>query len=363
MKMLRMPAFLVFTLLISLLAPAAVAAPGDLDTTFANGGKLLVGFGGTVDIAYSSVLQADGKLIMVGVSANQFTLVRLDTNGLPDSSFGYLGKTVFAPAQVPYQSPKYVRVQADGKIVVAGDSYLNGVEATVISRFNTNGTPDTSFGSPNGYVTRGYGQPYQRCTAMALLSDGRIAFAGTYSLGGGEPRYFITRVLANGDSDPALVGGGFVSTNYSSISDMIIQSDNKFLVAGYDNGNGVMRFNENGTRDSGFGTGGKVIIPTGTSISSVAIQLGTIRFRIRIRLLLPAAALLRLPAGWCLLGCPWLGCWIEVSEEGWVMSLVRRSEPASREAAGAQLRPHYPKLLCDRSALPGRSGQNFPGQI
>ena len=277
MKTFRVPVVCSLTIISAFLPCVALAAPGDLDPTFATGGMLSVGFGGTSDNAYSSLLQADGKLVMLGTSGSQLTLVRLNTDGSPDPTFGSAGKAVFAPSEMPYQSPKFVKLQVDGKIVVASDSSSSGSYVTVISRFNTNGTLDTSFASPNGYTTRTYGYQYQTCVAMSLLGDGRIAFAGTYQVPGGqfgEPRYFVTRILGDGNYDPILVGGGFTSTNYSQINDMIVQSDNKFLVVGYDNGNGVMRFNEDGSRDSGFGSGGRLVIAASSSIRSVAIQQG-----------------------------------------------------------------------------------------
>lgn len=267
----------VLALILNLCARIAPAAPGDLDTTFGNGGMLTIGFGGTADYAHSSVLQADGKMIMLGSSENVLTLVRLGTNGLPDFSFGYQGKTVFSPSQYPYQTPEFVRLQSDGKIIVASDTSSGSSYYIAISRFDTNGNLDTTFNSPDGFAVRSFSSQSQKCVALAVLADNRIAFAGNFYVPNGsfgEPRYFITRILADGGYDPALPGGGFISTNYSSLNDMIIQFDNKFLVAGNDNNNVVMRFNEDGTRDLSFGSGGKVTIPTASSVKSVAIQQG-----------------------------------------------------------------------------------------
>lgn len=277
MKNFRVPVFCLLITFSSLLTRVTFAAPGDLDTTFANGGLFMAGFGGTSDYAHSSVLQSDGKTVILGYSENHLTLVRLNTDGTPDATFGYLGKVTFSPSDYPSETPEFVRLQTDGKIVVASDSVYGSSYYTVISRFNTDGTLDTSFGSPNGYIARSFtSYQSQKCNALAILNDGRIAFAGTYyTYGGlyGEPRYYITRILSDGNYDPVLTGGGFTSTNYSSINDMIIESDNKFLVVGSDNLSCVMRFNEDGTRDSGFGNGGKVVISS-ANLNSVAIQAG-----------------------------------------------------------------------------------------
>src|SRR5882672_6942696 len=73
----------------------ALAAAGDLDTSLAGTGKLRTGFGGGYDQAYAVALRGDGKVVMAGLSQpaypfgnSEFSLVRLDTNNIPDASFG-----------------------------------------------------------------------------------------------------------------------------------------------------------------------------------------------------------------------------------------------------------------------------------
>ena len=62
-------------------------------------------------------IQADGRIVVAGQSSNRsnpnFAVARYGTNGAPDASFGSGGKLWFDGAE-------NVAVQSDGKIVVGG---------------------------------------------------------------------------------------------------------------------------------------------------------------------------------------------------------------------------------------------------
>src|SRR5437899_12629737 len=71
-----------------LLLPAAGRAnPGDLDPTFGIGGKVTTGIG-TDDYGYAVAIQADGKLVVAGVttdgSNNDYAAVRYSATGALD---------------------------------------------------------------------------------------------------------------------------------------------------------------------------------------------------------------------------------------------------------------------------------------
>src|SRR5947208_3347878 len=109
-------------------APAALAAPGDLDPTFGSGGEVVTPLdqGGVFgDVVVRGVaLQPDGKLVVVGetVSADsvQLLLARFDAGGTIDTAFGS-GGTV-DPTPLGDAAGKAVALQPNGKIVVAGVS-------------------------------------------------------------------------------------------------------------------------------------------------------------------------------------------------------------------------------------------------
>ena len=96
----------------------------------------------------------------------------------------------------------------------------------------------------------------------------------------GYPGFALARYNANGTLDSGFGNGGKVTTAISGsggdyAGGVVVQSDGKIVLAGYSlNGSGTMssnydfalaRYNANGTLDSSFGSGGKVITPTGTN--------------------------------------------------------------------------------------------------
>ncbi len=102
---------------------------GLLDQTFGAGGKVITSFGGTNDLGYAIALQQDGKLVAAGTAnANggnyDFALVRYNTNGTLDVTFGANGKVItsfISSPTIPSSDRAYaVAIQQDGKIVAAG---------------------------------------------------------------------------------------------------------------------------------------------------------------------------------------------------------------------------------------------------
>ena len=85
------------------LCTSTFSQPGVLDQTFGNNGKVFTGFDSS-QISKSIAIQPDGKIIVAGGPSFRFVpttghiiingsivLTRYQTNGLPDSSFGVSG--------------------------------------------------------------------------------------------------------------------------------------------------------------------------------------------------------------------------------------------------------------------------------
>ena len=89
-------AIITFTLLLAL-SPirTANAISGDLDGTFGAGGKTLTNIGtSTSDEGNAVALQNDGKIVVAGTSNDNFAVVRHNSDGTLDNSFGSGGKVV-----------------------------------------------------------------------------------------------------------------------------------------------------------------------------------------------------------------------------------------------------------------------------
>jgi uncharacterized delta-60 repeat protein len=76
-------------------ASPALAAPGDLDPTFSDDGKVTANFTSGRDGASDVAIQADGKIVAAGRASGRggrFALVRYHSDGTPDTTFGGDGR-------------------------------------------------------------------------------------------------------------------------------------------------------------------------------------------------------------------------------------------------------------------------------
>ena len=164
---------------------------GSLDTSFDDDGKVIVPVGtSSNDVGYSVAMQSDGKLVLAGYSTGtsgnlDFSLIRLHSNGSMDTSFDYDGK-VSIPMGTAKGDGASVALQSDGKIVLAGYSTdRSGNYDFSLIRLNTDGTPDTLFGSQ--IFTTLNGTPTNTGAASVLLDadvqiyDAELQFASSYS--------------------------------------------------------------------------------------------------------------------------------------------------------------------------------------
>src|SRR5437879_2833710 len=103
-------------------APAAAQTPGTLDTTFAGAGGIAIDFGRPSHV-HGMALQADGKLVVAGEAysggeLNAYAIARLDVNGALDPTFGTLGRVEQAFGDA--SNAHAVAIAADGSILVGG---------------------------------------------------------------------------------------------------------------------------------------------------------------------------------------------------------------------------------------------------
>src|SRR5262249_62079313 len=90
--------------------------------------------------------------------------------------------------------------QADGKIVLAGDANVGGVDQFAIVRYNSDGSLDTSFNA-SGKVTTAVGAGTCRGEGVTLQQDGKIVVVG-HSFNAGEQSCFtVLRYGADGSAD------------------------------------------------------------------------------------------------------------------------------------------------------------------
>lgn len=165
-------------------------ASGNLDNSFGTGGQVVTNLTTGDDEAAAISLQSDGKIVVCGKSGNNFAVLRYNTNGTPDASFGTAGVTLTSMAT----SNNYaysLGIQPDGKIVVAGQADLN----FGIARYNSNGLLDTSFGTGGKIITTINGSAF----GVAIQPDGKIVSVGGVQAGGYDD-FTVLRYNANGSN-------------------------------------------------------------------------------------------------------------------------------------------------------------------
>jgi uncharacterized delta-60 repeat protein len=267
-------------------------------------------------VVYDSALQADGKLVNVGLvrrpdGALKLQVFRLRPDGSLDQDFGLGGLVVVADATTSTEIGYSVLVEQDGHIVVAG---TRGSKL-LVARLQANGALDSTFGDGGAYTTdalpSGYalGGPMQvvrtsdgdyrvmmpvgtndgvlhrrgcgvhgltaageldgtfgsagvvgpdnglECSALTLDAAGRLLLAGTRSEVGGE----VSRLLANGAADPAFQAAT-VSEQMRAVTALTLGAAGSIFVGGFDrsgeSGATVMRLLADGAADPGYGRAG-----------------------------------------------------------------------------------------------------------
>jgi uncharacterized delta-60 repeat protein len=257
------------------LALAALAAGGHgrLDPSFGWGGDVLTpirdGSG-----ARAIALQPDGRLVVAGWATTgsnaDFEVVRYTARGGPDRRFGQDGK-VTTDFGTDNDHATSVKVQRDGKIVVAGYAGTDSPRLAV-ARYRSNGSLDPSFGTNGEVLEPGLG------FALALQRDGKLVVGGAYG-----PDFALYRLKPDGSLDTGFGTSGEVTTSFGAspgaeVHGLAIQSDGKIVAVGqaFTPGFGIewamARYNPDGSLDSTFGTGGKVMRRRDGGLGAVVLQ-------------------------------------------------------------------------------------------
>jgi uncharacterized delta-60 repeat protein len=242
---------------------------GSTDPSFGNNGLVTLVVG-TYAYLKDILLQPNGKIVLAGEALingdYDFALARYNANGTLDLSFN--GGTV----TVDFNNDEYlkaIRLQEDGRIVLAGSSNFT----FALTRINTNGSIDGSFGNEGRMLTvAGTVAGNDNAMSMSLQSDGKIVVVGEAY----NPPYFsdiaIVRYTTAGQLDPGFGGDGILLADIDGSNDQAtavsVQSDGKIVIAGNTIYQGnqmivMMRFSSQGNIDQSFGTNGRTFASVG----------------------------------------------------------------------------------------------------
>lgn len=258
-------------------------APGTADVSFGTTGTAtLTQLQPKNTIINAVTTQADGKIIVAGQTVSSgsilvwgYFVARYNVDGTIDATFGNGG--VITDRWLAGDSIAHaVAVQSDGKIVIAGiASDLNGGNKFGLARLNQNGSYDKSFNSTGKLVSAVAGNR-SRAYCMALLGSD-ILVAGDSIVG--DAHFALARFKSDGSVDTSFGSNGAVVTTSGSVdvARAILLERTGIVLAGYSsNGHfnfSLVRYDFSGKLDPAFGTAGKVITDFGSSIQGFSAAL------------------------------------------------------------------------------------------
>jgi uncharacterized delta-60 repeat protein len=237
---------------------------GDLNPSFGASsgtpGWVRTNMGNTYDEATSVAVQPDGKIIAAGYGG-RFSAARYLPDGRLDTTFGNAGRVQLNGTG----DVQGMGLRSDGKIILAGSDFNSAAGRWDVSlaRLNANGTLDGTFGS-GGRVYADFGD-IDDATGMALQADGKIVVSFRDAAD-----FRAARFNENGSVDTSFGTGGSIRTDFGSTDEfadaVLIQSDGRILLGGRtaaghtETAFALARYTQNGTPDVGFGTGGRVTV-------------------------------------------------------------------------------------------------------
>ena len=229
---------------------ARYGTDGMLDSSFGSNGTVPIEVNDTVFFCEAVAIQPDGKILVAGAAVSEnmdhdFLLVRYNADGSPDSTFDGDGvvRTDLSSGSDDYGHE--IEIQADGKIVVGGESGPK----LALSRYHSDGSLDSTFDydgkmvissiniTTYGSIMCSYHEAY-----MELQTDGRILVGSTDSL---------ARLNQDGSFDNSFGINGIASLP-EWMNDLAVQPDGKIVLAGGCGCFKIVRLNANGSLDSSF---------------------------------------------------------------------------------------------------------------
>jgi uncharacterized delta-60 repeat protein len=249
------------------------AASGDLDTTFGGDGIVRTDLTKGEDDGFAVAIQPDGKIVVggeagIGGRNPRFGIVRYNTDGSLDTSFGG-GDGIVTINFTRHDDFIYaVRIQGNGKIVLAGAAAYNTHDSRfALARLKPDGSRDPKFGG-DGKVVTNLTPSYDWANGMALQPNGKILVVGSVSAGPTNGKIGVLRYRVDGSLDPTFGGDGIVRTDATPTYDdglaIGVEADGQIIVAGGAGFAGpnerfvVLAYTPHGALDPTFGGDGKV---------------------------------------------------------------------------------------------------------
>lgn len=214
---------------------------GEPDESFGENGIAVIVDPVTADNVYRLALQDDGKIILGGIKNTNpvsYQFIRLDENGTIDEDFGTGGIVTITHNDSNIPNLFFLTVESDGKILAGGNTSLGGGSSMAsVVRLNSDGSPDDTFGN-QGRVSLGL-----PTTARAVLRDGSDDYyvIGTDLGDVVSTKITSTGALVNTFGVNGTANFGNTIPNGVDVCGAM-QSDGKFLIAGRVSETGIQKY-------------------------------------------------------------------------------------------------------------------------
>ncbi len=263
-------------------------SPGSLDLTFDQDGLAFLQPGQSNALGRDLLEQPDGKIIVGGISnqngSTDFSLIRLNATGQPDSTFGQNG-VVNVDFNALSDILEGIALDREGRIVAAGYVETGDGFAFGICRYLPDGTPDLDFGTQGKVQTKIGTTGF--CKDVAVMDNNRIVVGG-YALDPIQQTNVMVavRYLENGTLDSTFNGTGVVKINTgigAGVSNALqLQADGSIFLAGQSLNDMtfrwemcVVKLDKNGAPDNSWDEDGVVFLQNPDhdfTIQAIAIQ-------------------------------------------------------------------------------------------
>lgn len=232
-------------LMMAFTSMAIAQQPGTVDLTF---NPYDEGFDTQVTgSVQASAVQSDGRVLIGGFTffngLTRHRISRLLSDGRYDPTFS---KNAVTNGEI-----LAINIDADGRIIIGGNfTIVHGANRSGIARLNADGSLDTSFNPGTGSSSA--------VRAIEIDSQGRIFIAGSFTMYNGVSRGRVARLLPTGAVDTSFNPG--LGAN-AAVYALALDNTDRVLIGGdfvSFNGterNRIARINSNGSLDETFNPG------------------------------------------------------------------------------------------------------------
>ena len=218
---------------------------GVIDTSFGTSGITTISIG--TDIIGGRIALQDDKILITGATiiSSEYNLVvaRFNSNGSLDTTFGSdsLGYITTLTGSSLGASSNYIITQTDDTILIGGSiTTSTSVNSTILARYTSNGSLDTTFGSGVGYVTTSIPEFPLNAKIRGLTTEpsGKIIAFGDGS-NNSYYSFIVIRYNTDGSLDTDLNALGYITPYFGAGNEngyaVPIQDDGKLILVGQAN--------------------------------------------------------------------------------------------------------------------------------